>query len=124
MFAVRLDLANVIAPQPPYIIQVIKDPDDLIHLTVAQHGAFVNTGNVLHDTLFPPAHSPNEEQIKTAARRDQSTFASDPKHSVFVKAVDAATALGMQSGASILRYQIDLSTSRSIEWMTVRHKVS
>ena len=84
-------IPSTMASHSPYTIQIITDPNDLVALTAAQYAAFVNTDNVLHDTLFPPAYPPNQEQIETAAKRHQRAFASDPDHSVFTKAVDTAT---------------------------------
>ena len=73
-----------------YTIQVITDPNELVALTAAQYGAFINTDNVLHETLFPPAHPPSQEEVETSAKRHQSTLASDP-NAVFIKAVDSGT---------------------------------
>ena len=72
----------------PQEVQVINDPASLSAWTAAQFSSFVGTGNVLHDTLFPPASPPTPAQLDLAVDRHKAAFKEDSEHNVFIQIVD------------------------------------
>lgn len=69
-----------------YEIQVLTHPNELHDWTIAQYTSFVNTGNVLHDVLFPPASPPTPADVEKSVGRHKATFNSG--HNVLIKIVD------------------------------------
>lgn len=71
-----------------YEIQVLTSPEELHDWTAAQFSAFVKTGNVLHDVLFPPATPPTPAELDLAVARHKANFHAE--HNVFIKITDSS----------------------------------
>ena len=72
----------------PYTIQVITSPTDLNAWTAAQYASFMNTGNVHHDTLFPPATNPTPADITASAKRHLDDLQTHPDNIIFIQILD------------------------------------
>ena len=72
----------------PYAIEVITSVDDLNAWTAAQYASFMNTGNVHHDTLFPPATNPTPADISAATKRHLTDLSVHPDNIVFIQILD------------------------------------
>lgn len=74
-----------------YTVGIVSNPLDLTPWTAAQFSSFINTDNVLHDTLFPPATPPTPAQVSVAADRHRDALVAEPEHVEFIQVVDPET---------------------------------
>ncbi len=74
------------------------DKADLEEFSRMQYKAFIDTGNPLHDTLFPPATNLTEADVVKATARHRAALAAEPDNVVFIKVVDDKT--GQMAGGA------------------------
>lgn len=84
----------------PYEITIVSDPSLLTAWTIAQFSSFLNTNNVIADTLFPSSNPPSPSDITAGTARHIAALTADgPNHIVYIQITDPSNNNAIMGGA-------------------------